>query len=56
VRCIDDILLTKMLNHHFFDDAIDESHLLTAISSPALSGEHNYDRLELLGTRPPDFE
>ncbi|KAH7105711.1 hypothetical protein BKA62DRAFT_826957 [Auriculariales sp. MPI-PUGE-AT-0066] len=49
VRCVEDVFMTKMLNHAFFNNEISELHLLTAISCPSLCGENNYDRLELLG-------
>ncbi|EJD53820.1 ribonuclease III [Auricularia subglabra TFB-10046 SS5] len=49
LRRIEDTLLVKLLNHQFFDNEIEERLLLSAISSPSLCGDLDYQRLELLG-------
>lgn len=49
MRRVEDILLMKMLNQQYFDNEIDELLLLSAISTPSLCGELDYQRLELLG-------
>ena len=47
---LDSFLLTKELNARFFSNTIMESQLLTALYSRAAWTEHNYERLEFLGT------
>lgn len=49
LRRVEDTLLVKLLNHQFFDNEIEERLLLSAISSPSLCGDLDYQRLELLG-------
>lgn len=49
-RHLDDILLVKELNAKLFDHSIAESLLHEAISTPSVSIEYDYERLELLGT------
>ncbi|GJJ07506.1 hypothetical protein Clacol_001708 [Clathrus columnatus] len=48
-RRLDDILLVKELNAKLFDHCISESLLHEAISTPSVSVEYDYERLELLG-------
>lgn len=48
-RRLDDILLVKDLNAKLFDHCINETVLHEAISTPSVSAEYDYERLELLG-------
>ena len=50
---IDSYLLTKELNARLFQNAISEQQLLVALYSRAAWTEHNYERLEFLGTTYP---
>ena len=47
---LDSYLLTKELNARLFQNAILEQQLLIALYSRAAWTEHNYERLEFLGT------
>ena len=47
---IDAFMLVKELNARLFDNSILEDYLLSAICSPSAAFEHDYERLELLGT------
>ena len=47
---IESSLLAKELNARLFDNTILEQQLLIALSTPAAWTEHNYERLEFLGT------
>lgn len=49
MRRVDDVLLVIELNAHLFNHAIQDHHLLAAVSTPAAGFEYNYERLELLG-------
>ncbi len=46
---IDAMLLVKQLKATFFDNIVEENHLLAAVSPPTASVEHDYERLEFLG-------
>ncbi|KAH9947264.1 hypothetical protein B0H21DRAFT_345297 [Amylocystis lapponica] len=48
-RRIDDMLLVKELNAHFFAHSILERHLLAALTPPSACVQYDYERLELLG-------
>ena len=49
MRRIDDLLIVKELDAKFFDHAIREDLLHTAICTPSAGMEYDYERLELLG-------
>ncbi|THH00410.1 hypothetical protein EW026_g2116 [Hermanssonia centrifuga] len=49
MHMIDAMLLVKQLKATFFDNIVEENHLLAAVSPPTASVEHDYERLEFLG-------
>lgn len=52
LRRVDELLIVRELNTKLFNNAIREDELLAALTSPAALAERDYERLELLGTRP----